>query len=142
MVGERAIELERLLARRRKLSAVLLDYDGYERWGQGSDPAFERHAHEARAERERISAELEARVMQLREAEPDAVVEWAEAHLRLIDASIADAGPDLAVNAHVAVQERIAWEAVAAGTRAYVAENTYYRSFDPRNYRREFGFEP
>lgn len=142
------VALERLLARRRRLSAIALSLDGYLRWGQGTDPGFEREGRAAVAEQNLVTAELAALVASLRRSDPAAVTEWAQAHLRLIDAFLADAdadagaGPSRSTVIHVAREQRGGWQAVRDGTQDFVAENTYYDHHDPTRYRAEFGFDP
>ncbi|MDY0059039.1 MAG: hypothetical protein RBU45_04460 [Myxococcota bacterium] len=141
MPEENVLALERLVSRRRALSQVLLSLDAYERWGHGSDPAFERQAQGAGAEKERVTRELGARVASLRLAEPDAVARWAMAHVRIIDAFLAGATERQRTEAYVAEQERTAWLELLAGARDFVAQNPAFDTADPAAYRAEFGFD-
>ncbi len=141
-VSDSVLALERMLTRRRALAAVALDLDGYERWGHGSDPAFEQRARASVAELERVDAGLRSQVAALRDSEPQAISDWATLHIRLIDAALADASPEREVHRYVAQQERAGWQSVAEGGLDFVAENTYYRCIDEQQFRALFGFDP
>lgn len=139
-----AVELERLLARRRALASGLLSLDMYDRWGARSDEDHRRTRDEMAtldAEQAAVVARLEARVAELRTADPEAVIRWAEAHLALLDAFLARAQPD-STEAFVARGERQAWEEVRAGTRARVEENVYFVAPERALYAELFGLDP
>lgn len=144
-MDERILALEKLLRQRRKLSAIALDLDGYERWGQGSDPTFARQAQQALDGRSELEAQLRREVAALRASDPDLVRAWAQAHIDLRQATLTaqpDVDADQAVRHHVAREEISAWQRVADGALDFVIENTAFPTCGPAGYRTRFGFDP
>ncbi len=142
LMGPAEIALEELLAKLRRLSAVMLDLEMYERWGNGSDPAFEARALKAIPERSAVYAQLTDQITHTRQTQPDAVISWAEAHQRLLEHFVTHIAEPGSTGASVANGEIRAWAEVAAGTRPFVRGNTVYVHLDRDRYRAYFGFEP
>lgn len=141
--------LERLLARRRRLGSQLLSLDAYDRWGARSTEEKAQAAEETRelqAARAQVTAELEAMVEQLRGRRPEAIREWALAHIELLEHFVASLGAEaedkLSTERFVAERERDEWGEVRDGALPYVEENVFYVHLDPERYRQLFGFEP
>lgn len=137
-IDARLIDLEGLLIRRYAASAALLDVDTFERWGAAHaspDQIAEMTARAQRAEAEHreTSAALRERVRALRQAAPELVAAWADAHAQLLTELIAASGDDPAASTtrFVADEERRAWGEVRAGTRDFVEENCFYVHIDP-----------
>jgi hypothetical protein len=138
--------LERLLGRLRVLGAELFDLDAFDRWGPKSGPAYEQFTvDDARAQsaHKATESELGALVTRLRHDDPDAVVQWADAHdklLRSFIATCAGAAENTTAStaAFVANEELQAWAAVKSGAQPFVRENTYYVQVDPELHRALF----
>ncbi len=138
-----SIALERLLMRKRALSGGLLYNEMFDRWGPRVGPEFERVRREEdaiRAEYDQTVAELTTRARRAQAEEPEAIHAWVDAHVKLLERFIEDhPGEDASTGRFVAAREIEQWREVAAGTRAYVDENTVYVSIDSTLHRELFG---
>ena len=144
--------LEAALLRKRRAGEILLDADGYDRWGAANDTPENRARMEAQAaaaevERRAAVADLESRVEELRRDAPDVVARWADLHDEYLRRFIESLGtpPESSFEStakYVASEERDAWRAVKRGEKAFVDENVYYVNIDPARYTAVFGFDP
>lgn len=132
-------ELERLLSRKRQLCSLGVSMDGYERWGNGSDPKFEARASKELAERGQVVEDLEALIDRLSASEPETLVRWAEAHVTLLTDYLEERVADDSTEAFVAKRELEAWKQVARGELRYVDENPVYVKPHPELYEKLFG---
>jgi hypothetical protein len=144
MVPPEAIALERLLARRRELSNILLNVEMFDRWGPKDGPEAERIFAEgaaAQAEMSEVTAKLEALSRETWARDPELVRAWAEAHRALLESFVATYADDPArsTGCFVAREELETWREVAEGKRPYVDENCYYVSVDPERHEALFG---
>jgi hypothetical protein len=146
-VSANVYALEALLGRLRVLGSELFSLDAFDRWGPKSGPEYERFMvddERAQAAHKAIEAELTALVTRLRQEDPDAVLQWADAHdslLRSFIATCAGAAENTTAStaAFVANEELQAWAAVKSGAQPFVRENTYYVRVDPEPHRTLFG---
>jgi hypothetical protein len=142
--SDAVLGLERRMARRRELSAILVTLDGEDRWGYPDEARraeMDREGGDARTEHYRLADELTAEVAALRARAPEEIAAWAQTHVELLDAYIASVAAD-STEAFVAKGERGEWLEVAAGTKAWVDENVNYVHLDRDRYRTAFGFDP
>ncbi len=133
--------LEKLLARKKELASLLVCLDGYSRWGGGSDEAWANGARTRAEEHPRVTAQLEKKIAELKKSRPAAIVQWAEAHVAVLD-DFLERVPKDGTKAFVAREEREQWIDVREGKRDYVEENPVYVHPDPELYQRLFGFIP
>ena len=133
--------LEQLLARKKQLTSLGVSLDGYHRWGNGGDPEFEARATRELAELPEVKQKLAAMVGDLKASDPQILVEWADAHLALLEDYL-ERVPEKSTEAFVAREERTKWRKVRAGKLDYVEENPVYVKPDPDVYERLFGFPP
>jgi hypothetical protein len=139
--------LEALLGRLRVLGSELFDLDAFDRWGPKSGPQYEQFIVDdvrAQSAHKATEAELGALVTRLRHDDPDAVVQWADAHDTLLRSFIATCtgaaeNTRASTAAFVAKEELRAWAAVKSGAQPFVEENTYYVPVDPELHRALFG---
>ncbi len=138
--------LERLLHQRRQCANAMLNLDMMDRWAGGEAAAKASRDYGPVAEEHRaLTAAIEERVAELRSADPAAVEQWVDAHVRLLDRFIDSdlSSYSMADTArYVAREEREAWREVAAGERAFVDQNIYYVRRDPVLFEALFGFAP
>lgn len=144
MVPKAAIELERLLRRRKELCNILVNVDGFDRWGpkDGAEAArIYAEGAAAQKEHDEVSRLLAARSAELWQREPDTIRAWAAAHVDLLERFVAaHAGDPSADTARfVAKQELGKWAEVARGALAYVDENCAYVSVDRARHAELFG---
>ncbi len=144
MVCPDAVALERLLAKRRSLSGGLLYGDAFDRWGPKEGPEYDRvmaETAEMQSAHARVTAEVEALSGATWRKNPSAIVEWAQAHVDLLERFIAANAGDEAqsTGVFVAKQEIEAWGKVARGELAYVDENGFYVHVDAGRQAEHFG---
>ncbi len=142
--GRGARALERLLRKRRRLAEKLLNLDMYDRWGNRSVPALNRELLRAEEYGKKLSAverELEKRST---EAGPEAVREWARAHLALLEDFVSKrkGRKDQSTALFVARQELEAWRGVEERGTGFVDQNVYYIHYDESLYESYFGAKP
>lgn len=138
--------LERLLHQRRQCASAMLNLDMMDRWaGEGTAARASREYGPVAEEHRALTVAIEERVAELRESDPEAVEQWVDAHVRLLDRFIDSDLSDytMADTARfVAREERDAWREVAAGERVFVDQNIYYVRRDPVLFEALFGFAP
>ncbi len=138
-VRKEVIALERLLARRKQLCSLLISLDGYSRWGGGSDEDWANEAAKEAAQHPQVTAKLQQKIDELKANHPEAIVEWADAHIAVLDDYLNRVAED-STEAFVASEERGQWLQVRAGKLDFVEENPVYVRPDHRVYQRLFGF--
>ncbi len=137
LVDPRITALETLLARKRSLTSLGVSLDGYHRWGNGSDPAFEAEASRQLAGRDAVISELKVLTKRHRRQAPEVLEAWARAHIELLEDYLTRVDDD-STEAFVAGKEMDSWREVAAGTLDFVEENPVYVKPDQETYRRLF----
>lgn len=148
--SDRMRELEALLGKIRNAAMILLNHDGWDRWGSQHASPEEKARMEAEfavASREHATAKsaLEALVAATRVAHPVEIDAWADAHDAYLAAFIDDCsarGESDNTAAFVARGERTQWAEVRAGVRAFVDENVFYVTMNVERYQRLFGIDP
>ncbi|MBN8219370.1 MAG: hypothetical protein J0L53_00520 [Spirochaetes bacterium] len=145
MCGPTACALQKDLMQIRELAGSLLSRDAYDRWSYGPPEekeenlaAMAREDREIRAQREQLSQ----RVQQLRASEPEAVVEWAAAHIALLEDFIAEKSADKEKNGteiYVAEGELAEWRKLKNGEVSFVEQNVFYVHYNEKLYRSYFG---
>jgi hypothetical protein len=149
-IADRVRELETWMKRIRDAKNVLLNVDMWERWGAAHAEAEERatmatSAAEATRQLGEATAALETLVATTRAEAPAALAAWVDAHDAYLAAFLdecASQGESADTAAFVARNERVAWEEVRAGARAFVDENGFYVTTSAERYRRLFGIDP
>lgn len=144
-VPPEAAELEGHMRMRRQATALLVDCEGFERWGSKDDPAQNARMEQAARDGGRMRAEsnaaLEARVPEIRASCPAAIEAWVAAHQQLLDELLARA--DLDRTSHsVATEEKAEWDRVLRGEIDCFSANPVYVHYDRALYEALFGFEP
>ena len=146
---EALLQLETLLAQKRRTAAELLYFDAYDRWGAQHDSAegradVERHTEAAMAERAAVVAALESLVAEMRRDRSALLTRWSQAHdallARFVERCQRNSEADTSTAVFVANEERAQWSRVARGELPFVDENSYYVHIDPEDYASIFGF--
>ena len=132
-------QLETLLSRIKQLSSLSVSLDGYERWGNGSDPEFEAQAAAELAELSRVRGELEATTIAMLASHPDVLADWARRHIALLEHYLNEMVADDSTEAFVAKGEMEKWKQVEEGKLPFVRENPVYVKPDGATYERLFG---
>ncbi len=142
---DRVMEMEGMMARRRLVSAWLLNLDGYERWGNASPEDMDRAWKDSGispGEDEALDRQIAAALGALRKDDPEAVRAWAHAHVRLLEGFMGDleVAGSTGTQRFVAAGERAQWLEVAEDGRDHVQENTYYVQVSRARHEAIFGF--
>jgi hypothetical protein len=127
--------------RRRILLSESLKISIKQQWGRSSSEEEadlgSRQAHIS-GELKLLDAALSQEVQRLRQDDPGSVQRWADLHIGLRDALLAQ--EDLAAVAKgVAEAERQSWQAVKRGELDFVEENVHYISIHGPLYDQSFG---
>lgn len=145
MCGPTACALQKDLMQIHALAGSLLSRDAYDRWSHAPPEKKEENlAAMAREDREirALREQLSQRVEQLRENEPEAVAEWAAAHIALLEDFIAEKSADKEKNGteiYVAEGELAEWRKLKNGEVSFVEQNVFYVHYDEKLYRSYFG---
>ncbi len=141
---ENAQSLERQVRTLRSLQGDLLGLDAYDRWSHDAPEqkdAAQREAAEKDAAFRALKQQLETQVAALRKSDPAAVSAWAEAHITLLTAFIAEAQKEADKNRteiFVANGEIAAWKTVISGKKNFIEQNIFYVHYSPELYAQLF----
>lgn len=139
-IPEGSKRLESLVLLIRHATTELPDIEMYDRWGHGSDPVMNRKMQQAgtiREARANATAQLTELVRRYRSEQPGALAYWANAHVQLLQHFLQNVTD--ATARFVAQKETAAWQALLAGTKDIVEENTLYARPDAGMHARLFG---